>query len=351
MCLSSGLTPQYRVDVLTLLALPRGSYIQFRYDDGIVSDSLRKPLADNKLVKKAVLLAHVDCNRSAQRDRNCPITPCRHSILVSSLKLGQFYFLQFRLEEFATCSDLVAFQKSISGDRPHWISEKSEEKVAGLWCFESQSAHKACGKEKQLTGWQQVIASLSKSEDFSKEQFFFAVEGLYVRGETGPCEPKNGEFVIRSERNCLLQLFNFHPDADKHIMASTAGAIKVEVSQPHLEAVTSPTLPVGSPYDLKRFHFRTASTTAARFGSVVVRTVQNTGQPIASQPELFIPIKVKPAWFRTAALICLIAALLFAQQFLSAQSKGSVSSGVIAGLALLAIATAVVAVLGLKRPV
>ena len=347
LCLSSGLTPQYRVDVLALLALPRGSYIQFRYEDKLVSGNLKTPLGENKLVNKAVLLAHVDCNKSARQGNNCPIVPCRFASLVSSRKLGEFYFLQFRLEEFAVCADPAALQAGITGDRPHWISDQER---AGLWCFEAEGAHKACRKEKQLNGWESVIRSLWKSEDFHSEPFFFAVEGLYETGKTESSEPEDGEFVFRSERSYVVRLFNFHPDAG-HAMSSNAGVIKMDASQPQLQAITSPTLPVGSPYDLKQFHFRTAPTATRAFGSVVVRAVENSGQSITTQPELFMPIKVKPAWFKTAGLICIIAALLFGQQYLAAQTKGCVPLGVIVWLAILATATAVVAVLGLKRPI
>jgi hypothetical protein len=165
LCLSSGLTPQYRVDVLTLLSLPRGTYIQFRYEEKLVAENLRSPLAQNELCKKAVLLAHVDCNWSARQGNDCPITPCRHAKLVSSRKLGEFYFLQFGLEEFAICTDLLAFQKSITGDQPHWISEEKRE---GLWCFEAMGAHDACGKEKQLLAWEGVIeSSFGKARTFA----------------------------------------------------------------------------------------------------------------------------------------------------------------------------------------
>src|SRR4029077_5497309 len=148
-------------------------------------------------------------------------------------------------------------------------------------------------------GWQNVIELLAKSEDFAKEPFFFAVEGLYVRGQEQPCEAVDGEFVLRSELDHVIRLFHFHPDADRLKMTTVAGAIKVDVSQPQIEAVTSPTLPVASPYDLKRFHFRTAASSAGRFASIVVRCLQDSGEPTETQPELFIPIKVKLAWFRT----------------------------------------------------
>jgi|HubBroStandDraft_2_1064218.scaffolds.fasta_scaffold00775_3 hypothetical protein len=349
LCLSSGLAPQYRLDILKSLALPRGTYVQFRYSEDIIATSLRTPLARNEMCGAKVLLAHVDCNLAARQSNGlCTITPCRYSVLVSSRKLGSFYFLQFRVEEFAYWGDSASSQQEIRGDRPCWDNANQ---LSGLWCLEFEISEQAWLKEKQLEGWQNVIKLLKKSEDFAKEPFFFAVEGLYVRGEEQPCEATDGEFVLRSERDYAIRIFHFHPDADKHKMTVGAGVIKVDVSQPQIEAVTSPTLPVASPYDLKSFHFRTAASPASRFGSIVVRCTQDGGEPNTSQPELFIPTKVKLAWFRATRLILAIAALLFAQQYLSAQAKGAVSEGIVVALVLLALATAVVAVLGLKKPV
>jgi hypothetical protein len=349
LCLSSGLTPQYRLDILKSLALPRGTYVQFRYSEDIIAKSLRTPLARNEMCGAKALLAHVDCNQAAsQSDGLCPITPCRYSAVVSSRKLGSYYFLQLRVEEFASWDDSASSQKEIRGDRPCWTNANQ---LSGLWCLEVEIGEQAWLKEKQLEGWQNVIKLLKKSEDFAKEPFFFTVEGLYVRGEERPCEATDGEFVLPSERDYAIRMFHFHPDADKIKMTVGAGVIKVDVSQPQIEAVTSPTLPVASPYDLKSFHFRTAASQAGRFGSIVVRCAHDSGQPNTSQPELFIPIKVKLAWFRTTLLIFAIAALLFAQQYLSAQAKGAVSKGVVVALVVLALATALVAVLGLKKPV
>lgn len=349
LCLSSGLTPQYRLDILRSLALPLGTYVQFRYGEDIIAKSLRTPLARNEMCGAKALLAHVDCNLAArQSDGLCRITPCRYSVLVNSRKLGSFYFLQFRVEEFAYWGDSASSQREICGDRPFWTTANE---LAGLWCLELEISEQAWLKEKQLEGWQNVIKLLKKSEDFAKEPFFFAVEGLYLRGEEHPCEAVDGEFVLRSERDYVIRIFHFHPDADKIKMTVGAGVINVDVSQPQIEAVTSPTLPVASPYDLKSFHFRTAASPASKFGFVVVRCAQDSGEPNISQPELFIPIKVKLAWLRTTILIFTIAALLFVQQYLSVQAKGAVSEGIVVALVVLALATAVVAVLGLKKPV
>jgi hypothetical protein len=67
--------------------------------------------------------------------------------------------------------------------------------------------------------------------------------------------------------------------------------------------------------------------------------------------ELFIPIRVKSDWMKTVLLIAVIAGLLFAQQYLAAEAKGPVSESIVLALVLLAFLTAVIGVLGLKKPV
>jgi hypothetical protein len=283
MCLSSGLTPQYRLDILRLLALPRGAYVQFRYGESIVAKNLRIPLELNRMVGVRALLAHVDCNELArQSDGTCPITPCRYSVLMDSRKLGGFYFLQFKVEEFASWGDSARSQREIQGERPFWNSAND---LGGMWCLESEMGEQTWMKEKQLEGWQNVVKLLKKSQDFAQEPFFFAVEGIYARGDDqNPCEAINGEFELRSERDYLIRLFHFHPEADRIRMSGEVGVIKVAVSQPQIEAVTSPTLPIASPYDLKTFHFRAAPSSAGRFGSIVVSCEEVSGEPNISQP-------------------------------------------------------------------
>ncbi len=60
-CLSSGMTPQYRLDVLRLMALPTGTEIQFRYDVALIDSDIREGLGQNAMQGSSVLLAYVDC--------------------------------------------------------------------------------------------------------------------------------------------------------------------------------------------------------------------------------------------------------------------------------------------------
>jgi hypothetical protein len=349
LCLSSGMTPQYRLDILRLLALPRNSHIQFRYGREIVAEKLREALDGNLRSNEKAILAHVDCNESARTLSGfCPITPCRHAILLESERLGEFYFLRFRLEEFARWEILEKFQEQVHGDVPHW-DRKNE--LDGHWCLEQSFEIGGKHKVADLTGWQHVIKDLARSRDFAEEPFFFAVEGIRARQKKTTIQPINGEVCLKSERDYVAQLFHFQPDEDAHPMRSVVGSIKVEVSTPYLESATSSMFPVSSPYDMRDFYFRANQTVGTRFGSIVLKVVDNAGEAILTQPEVFVPVRVKPTWGKTVGLVLLIAVFLFAQQYISAAVKGPLPTSTTVLLALLAVGTSLVAVLGLKKPV
>ena len=72
--------------------------------------------------------------------------------------------------------------------------------------------------------------------------------------------------------------------------------------------------------------------------------------PGSVHPELFLPLKVAPSWWRGILSVLVLTALLFGQQYISATSKGGIphhTSYVLIGLAFL---TAVIAVYALKKP-
>ncbi len=170
------MTPQYRLDILRSLALPRGTSLHFRYGEAILPDGLRTLLDKNAIVGAQVLLAYVDCSFAARRpDGSCPITPCRHASLVSSKTIRTRYFLELRLEEFAPCSDLEGFQISVSGNRPHWVGSEAgaPEMPVGHWYLESGVGEQACSKSAEVDAWEGIVALLKQADAFRDEQLFF----------------------------------------------------------------------------------------------------------------------------------------------------------------------------------
>jgi hypothetical protein len=267
--------------------------------------------------------------------------------LVFSRQLGAFFFLQFSLHEFAPCDDIESFQTCIKGNRPHWASND----LVGHWCFESALAVQGCAKQATLDGFQAVIRSLWRREDFADEPFFFAVDGPYVRGTSDAIKSSRGEFLLNSDKEYAVNIFHFHPDGDEHPMPTSAGILKVDMAAEQLKSVTRPTAQIESPYDLKTFYFRTSRVMRNESASIVFSIECNSGGPLESQPEIFLPMKIKPSWFKNVVSVVLIAGLLFFQQFLSATAKGPIGFSTTAVLLLLAIATALIVVFGLQKQV
>ena len=71
-------------------------------------------------------------------------------------------------------------------------------------------------------------------------------------------------------------------------------------------------------------------------------------KPIEVHPELYIPVQVRPNWLRVVALILLVAAVMWGQQWAAASEKGSVEIGTAMGLLAVALVSSVAVVFGIK---
>jgi hypothetical protein len=349
LCLSSGRTPQYRLDVLRLLALPRGTEIQFRYDADIVESSLHDELEANSMQNTPVLLAHVDCNDDSKPvDQRCPVTPCRHGKLIDSKKLGNFFILRFTLLEFAPCAEWNVLSTKISDRSPHWTEGRTD--PVGLWCFSSDLVNDCPGADGP-GAWQEVVKRLWRTKDFNEEEFFFSLTGIYSRNNKKSIAPHNGEFELNAGKEYEFKIFHFHPKSDGYKMPSNVAMLRLETGPDYLTPVTTPVLPIDSPYDLKSFHVRTGSPATSQYTSAVLRFVkQSDATAILSKPELFIPIKVKPSQAKLLISTLLIAMLLFLQQVITAIASGSISNTICLVQAGLAVLTALFVVYNLKKP-
>jgi hypothetical protein len=348
LCLSSGATPQYRLDDLRVLALPSGTDIQFRYGVELISQGIQAALSENLLVGFSVLLAHVDTTPDGcQPGQFCPITPCRYATLQQSTQVGGFYTLRFRLEEFAPVTDSVRFPKSLPSERP---CRSAAGVLEGCWCLEVTSVEEGCKRAKTPEAWQQIVTELWRRKDFQNEPFFFTVTGIYSRDEQTPERPVDGQYHFKSDKDYEISILHFHPEGDAHRMPNSAGVLNINVGTSHLEAVTSSKLPIDSPYDLKSFHFRASQTMVTQPAAIVIN-VENPsdGSSMDSQPELYLPVKVNPSRFQSLMTVVFITLLMWAQQWLAATSKGPIEVARIVGLFVLALGTALVVVFGWKK--
>lgn len=113
-CLSSATAPQYRLDILRVMALPEGTEIQFRYDGDLIDASVRPSLGQDKRHDAPVLLAYLDLTPLVTIPGPRTIHPCRHARLIASEMLGRFYILRFRLGAFCHCPNLDSFRMQLA---------------------------------------------------------------------------------------------------------------------------------------------------------------------------------------------------------------------------------------------
>ena len=354
LCVGSGLTRRYRLNTLQALAMPLGGRIQFRYFSGLIPEGLRNKL-ERGTFRANVLLGHVDCTKTGRRqDDRCTILPYRYAELVFSRKVGSVFILSLELSEFALTSDLERFQRSLTGDVPHW---SKDEKLEGVWCQELPGEFDASERTTSLEDWQTIIKQLRQREDFSKEPYFCTTEGIFKRRTNHRAVLADGEYVLRSDQDYELRIFHFDPDSDAHTGHKPTHWLKLEVTAPWLQIQTDSLLAIDSPYDLKSVHLRSGSTVRQQYGMLVMKDQVNESGTSADTHEqsfeVYLPVKIKGGILRTGLVGVLLGALLAAQQLLVLFSRLPAKPPVLITIAavILGLGTGLLVAFGVRKPV
>jgi hypothetical protein len=349
-CLSSGSSAQYRLDILRVMALPEAAEIQFRYDIELIDAPVRSGLGKDKLHNSAVLLAYLDLTQPIDTPGLRAVHPCRHAVLIDSEQLGQFVILRFRLGAFSRCANVDALRTQLSSKSP----KAKDGKLEGFWVFEDDF-EKACTQSNEMKVWQAIMKDLGQTSDFVSEEFFFRVMGLHPQGKDDAVTPSKGEYKLKSSTEYEWKIFHFHPQSDAHKPRTISTVIQVASASDDIKSVTSPLLVIDSSYDLKSFHFRTNAATATIYTAFTVKfddavPIGGAATTVPAHPELFLPVKIVPSRLRAILSVAFLTALLFGQQYIAATAKGGIphhTSYVLLGLAFL---TALIAVYALKKP-
>jgi hypothetical protein len=359
LCLSSGLMPQYRLDILRVIALPDRATIQFRYSEHLVHADLRESFTRDQCVGRNVLIGHVDGNPSRQlSDRACPVTLCRQGSFEQTQRSGSYFVLKITLGSVALTSDWDQSQSEIESVRPRHRDDpdqgdpKPHPGLSGLWCFETMLTTTPMLNLDSVGIWETVVKQLWQSPDFQKQAFFFAIDGLYAsdRRSVELQSMSEGHFTLRADKEYELRVLHWHPEADLRPALTRGTNMTVNVESPQLRPVTSPRLPVDSPYDVKAYRVRSGASTKEEFGSFVVKIEGEDGKPVSDQPEIFLPVRVRPSYVKIVALTVLLAALLWLQQLVPLLSKGPVDKLMAGVTFLIATIAAFVVVFGIKKP-
>lgn len=351
-CLSSGLAPRWKLDILRLLAQAPGTLIQFRYSADILPVDLATAFQKNQLAGAKVLLAHVDCaSAAAKSGAPCAITPCRYALLVRSSKIGAFLFLYFSLGDYIHQSTTPILEGRLASP-PRWDGKA----WTGDWC--SYQPIDPLPGTHNLEAWQQTIEALSLKPDYQEEKVFFVVEGLYettsrwLRKATTSkrLSPTGAEYRLASDSEYELRVFHFTPNRVAEVPPDLE--LHTQFSKPQVEAIAGGTSqPLDSPYDLKAIPFRTSrEIMGSKMASVSVGVIRTPKfEQLQTQPEVLIPIRVGSSLMREAGYVVVIAVLLLWQKVTSVPTELlSWQTGL---LGVLALVTAGAVLRGIRRPV
>jgi hypothetical protein len=346
-CLSSGARPRYRRDIIRALAMPTGTWIQFRYAREWVAPAILADLVDAKkrkaLAGKDVLISYVD---QTELQQDPELLPCRMASLVDVVPLGRTVSLQLELADFALASDLTQFNdeaKSLAGDV---FPRREADGLKGAYWFEISRSPNSIARSSGLATWESIVQQVATRPDFQEEHFFYTVEGLVDVAPTKPLAAKRNMFHMRANREYDLRIYHYHPTH-----GDPRAQIGLETSHASLSFTTNPEVLLDSRYDLKRIRLRTMAPESREPGVLTIRR-QEQGKP-EWEWEFDLPIQVRATFWRKIGFGLLVGCFLAVSPIVGAYSNPSLSAGSRQVISLVAIVTGILAgvtaAFGLRR--
>jgi len=340
LCLSSGSRPRYKRDIVRALALPRGAQLQFRYRRQLIAPSILESLDDPKRRKKlrgaSALIAYVD---QTSKTAEPQIVPCRLATLADPAVLGRSASLQLTVADFALAADLAATNQALrllpATGLPHRVGGDFD----GLYWLEVADIP-GLTYSSDLGTFEEIVQQLAPLPDFEADRFFYTVQALVETGDDAEIPIKDNTLELRPNRDYDLRLYHYHPSQGNP--DSTLGAT---VSGTSVSFAMTPELVLDSPYDVKRFRFRTGSPTSGDRGVFTLRQKRESDDEW--QWDFDLPFHLKRAFTRRVGLAVLIAVFLAIPPITSAFSSNP--RIVIPASAIFGLAAGLSAAFGIQR--
>lgn len=363
-----GLSSRYRRNVMQALAAPKGYLLQYRYEADLVDDGLRQHLQDDALRDTRVVLVFVDryCNHSP-----FDVIPVRLGTLVrSSMKVGFFYVLTVRLEEWAYAPSVQAFSQQLHKDlvnqRLQALNASGE--LVNSWVVSHHEQPKEMlvvpGLDSDQREWPAIVEQLASTSVFSSEPFFYAIESLNSIDANGNRSSKpvafasgRNQFVLSPGAGYELTVLFYRPTSDEHAKRDEAKPnwLVVQPEGEGLVALLGAQISVDSPYDLDRVRFVTRRDFAS--SNVVLAVLRDRERGDTPDPERLIrdielPLRVRGSWMMSIGFMLLFAIFLASSQLVTLyNAKSTPGLPVVALTISLAVLTAATGVLGLRTKV
>jgi hypothetical protein len=197
---SSNQSPQYRQDIIDVLAAPAGTHYTFRYDDIYVEQSTAQKWRALSSMRVLVVFSEQD-----PKEQTARFLPVRLATVVEADVLGSRYFVRFRLE------DIVALQTNddsaiadFNAELVHHSIESPYESSASLGSPLDMTTL-ASGQDQELA-FERVAELLSSTVTY-KSFVLFRVRRLRdIRDDASVDAAADGLFTLTSDRGYELDI-------------------------------------------------------------------------------------------------------------------------------------------------
>jgi hypothetical protein len=271
--LSTCKEDRYRNNLLALLSLPEGTHVQYRYSwelvrcdspsDEFPGEGTLFPTPakhGDRIVGAPVLLGYLVDQDPVQ------VVPVRFGRLANYTWAGSHVMLQLALKEFAYASDLDAFTASLK--KSFSIPDKAGFGPEDVRLVARIPALARVERTTAKTHWEKIATQISGTPRFHNVGVYSMVSEFIdersrwsVPWIASPRQPAqrllkpdtNGRYRLAPGRFHEVRVYHFTPRCD----AAANGRLLFETQEPPLRMLSASSQPIDSPYDVKRFRFRT----------------------------------------------------------------------------------------------
>jgi hypothetical protein len=345
LCLSSGSTPQYRQDIISALAMPTGTRLQFRYQDRWVSQPVRDKIRAGRFQADTTIVAYIDQSDKTAIPR---IVPCRLAKLVDPRSHGSTYTLKLELGSFCYAADLDKFNRELraaAADLPSYVNGN----ITGLYWLELPEP-KSITQSSDLGDWEKIVKQLAATTDFSTESVFFHASGIRSVADRNAVVMEEGDFVVKADADYEIDFYHLHPTA------FAAAELDLETGSTSVSFITNPKMELASRYDLHeiRFHVADPSQDATSGNSHALLSVYRT-QSGTREWFFDIPLRIRRRIWRRILVALILGAVLAVSPVIAALTNdkltGSSMTVVIVGAVVSSILAGFVAVYGIPKSI
>ncbi|WP_420127264.1 hypothetical protein [Longimicrobium sp.] len=281
---------RYRDNLLAVLALPPGTHVQYRYSRDLVmstdaSDDFPGrgtlfPAAAKR--GEAIRGAPVLLGYLADTEPVC-VVPVRFGQIADYCWYGSHVVLQLTLREFAYAENLDAFTAALraSANLPETQGFNSED----IQLVHQIPSLDHVRRTTDKTEWEQIATQLSGKPEFTDILAYCLVAEIADEGgdwsfpwpmRATPGAPRilepdeHGRYRMSPGRFHEVRVYHFTPPGSRAPQPSRRGDLLFETQDPLLDILSAASQPIDSPYDVKRFRFRTPLSHRTEYARITI---------------------------------------------------------------------------------